>query len=79
MGRKASANLWTGLILVAGLGFIAAGASVPSEETMALGFFLLLAAASVLLGLNWPVRKATAASTNLISLRMARSRHRSRA
>jgi hypothetical protein len=79
MGRKASANLWTGLILVAGLSFIAAGASVPSEETMALGFFLLLAAASVLLGLNWPVQRAPRASANLVSFRMARSRHRGRA
>jgi hypothetical protein len=79
MGRKASANLWTGLISVAGLGFIAAGASVPSEQTMALGFFLLLASCSVLLGLNWPVRKSMPAPANLVSLRMARSRRRSRA
>jgi hypothetical protein len=79
MGRKASANLWTAIILVAGLSFIAAGASVPSEETMALGFFLVLASASVLLGLNWPAQKPTAAAANLISLRIARSRYRSRA
>jgi hypothetical protein len=79
MDRKATANLWTGLILVAGVGFIAAGASVPSEETMALGFFLLLAAASVLLGLNWPARKSVATPDNLVSLRMARSRQGHRA
>ncbi len=72
MGRKANTTVWVSAVMLAGLGFIAAGASVPSEETVALGFFLLLAAASVLLGLHWPRPRPS----NLVSLAAYRnSRH----
>jgi hypothetical protein len=74
VGRKANANIWVSAILLVGTGFIAAGASVPSEETMALGFFLMLTATALLLGFNWPKRRPT----NLVSMDAFRARHRSR-
>jgi len=37
-----------------GLGFIAAGASIPHEQTIAFGLFLVLSALALLLSLHWP-------------------------
>ncbi len=71
MGRKAGTTIWGTSVLLAGLGFIAAGASVPNEQTVALGFFLLLPAAAVLLGTYWPKPQPA----NLISMAAYRSRH----
>jgi len=51
-------NIGLSALLIAGLAFTAAGASVPHEETIAFGIFLMLAAASALLGLNWPAERA---------------------
>jgi hypothetical protein len=71
VGRKANANIWVSAILLVGAGFIAAGASVPNEQTMSLGFFLMLSATAVLLGLNWPKPRPT----NLVSMDAFRARH----
>jgi hypothetical protein len=55
------------------LGFIVAGASVPNEETIALGVFLMLAASAVLMGFNWPRPRPS----NLVSMAAFRhARHR---
>lgn len=72
MGSRASANIQTSVVLLVGLGFIAAGASVPSEQTVALGLFLVLSAAALLLGFNWPRPRPS----NLVSLDAFRARHR---
>lgn len=40
--------------MLSGVATIAAGASVPSEQTMVLGFFVTLVAAALLIGLSWP-------------------------
>ncbi len=73
MGRRTNTNVQLSAVLLVGLGFIAAGASVPSEETMALGLFLVLAATAVLMGLNWPKPRPT----NLVSMAAFRhARHR---
>ncbi len=74
MGRKANVNIWVSAVLVTGLIFIAAGASVPSEETVALGFFLLLSATAALMGFNWPRQRRN----NLVSLEAFRAERRSR-
>lgn len=72
MGRKANSNIQMSAILLVGIGFIAAGASVPSEQTVALGLFLVLTAAALLLGFNWPRPRPS----NLVSLAAFRARHR---
>ena len=71
MGRKAGTTILGTSVLLAGLGFIAAGASVPNEQTVAFGFFLLAPAAAVLLGTFWPRPRPS----NLISMAAYRSRH----
>ena len=73
MGRRTNTNVQLSVVLLAGLGFIAAGASVPDEQTIALGLFLVLAACAVLLGLNWPKPRPS----NLVSMADFRhARHR---
>ncbi|WBO22155.1 hypothetical protein [Sphingomonas abietis] len=65
-------------ILFAGTVVVAAGASVPSEQTMALGFFIMLCAMAVLIGINWPKHRAPRLTPNLISLAAYRIAHRRR-
>ena len=73
MGRRTNTNVQLSAVLLAGLAFIAAGASVPSEETIALGAFLTTAASAVLMGLNWPKPRPS----NLVSMAAFRhDRHR---
>jgi hypothetical protein len=70
VGRKANTTIWGSAVLLTGLGLIAAGASVPNEQTVALGIFLLLSASAALLGIHWPKPQPS----NLISMAAYRNR-----
>lgn len=76
MTKITKVNAWSAAILFAGFTLVAAGASVPSEETMALGFFVMLSAIAVLIGLNWPKHRAARLTPNLISLDAYRTAQR---
>jgi len=52
--RKTSLSALACTVTLMGLGFIAAGASIPHEQTIAFGLFLVLSALALLLSLHWP-------------------------
>lgn len=68
MGLKRKVNASATAIAISGLFFIAAGASVPHEQTIAFGLFLLLSAATTLLAFNWPRPAPMPLRSNLVSL-----------
>ncbi|USI73054.1 hypothetical protein [Sphingomonas morindae] len=54
MHNRLSANLCCSSALLFGLTLFTAGCTVPSEPTIAIGLFLLFAAITCLIGLNYP-------------------------
>lgn len=79
MVKSTKTSIAVSTLLFGSVALIAAGASVPSEETMALGFFLMLAAVAMLLGLHWPRTRGPRLHPNLVSLSAYRSARRPRA
>lgn len=69
-------NAWSSAVLFVGATIATAGASVPSEQTMALGFLIILSAMAVMIGINWPKHRAARLTPNLISLAAYRATQR---
>jgi len=60
--------------LLIGLALLGAGATVPSEEVIALGFFMSLGAAAALIGWNWAMAAPTRPTAKIYQFPVAQRR-----
>lgn len=60
--------------LLTGFALVGAGATVPSEQVIALGFFMSLAAAAFLIGWNWPTAEPTRPTAKIYQFPVAERR-----